>query len=368
MTEHDGSSAGSLSSSGQRRALRARFTAGEVDAVCEHYRLGPIDRIVELPRGSHRSPKAVIVTDAGEFLLKRRGPGRDNPYRLAFVHDLQAHLAARSFPMPALVRTGAHGQTVVRHQGMLYELFEFVHGSSYHGGLDATQDAGRILGVFHRTAASYQPKSPPPHGSYHGVSGISALLQRIPGAIDRVTSADMPIRPADLAAIARSLRETYHEAMRTVRAAGIDTWARQVVHCDWHPGNMLFREGKVTSVLDFDSARWEPRMIDVANGALQFSITMNGGEVETWPDYIDETRFRRFCRGYSSVEGCRLAVAELQALPSLMTEALIVEAVVPIAATGSFAHMEGGDFLTMVHRKVSWIRRQAGRLVELVAG
>ncbi len=68
------------------------------------------------------------------------------------------------------------------------------------------------------------------------------------------------------------------------------------------------------------------------------------------------------------MEGCALEMQELQALPSLMVEALIVEAVVPIATTGSFAHMEGGDFLIMVARKASWIRRQAGRLIELIAG
>ncbi len=351
-----------------RPARRDRFAREEIDAVCRHYDLGAIFEVRELPKGSHRSPKAVLHTEAGEFLLKRRAPGRDNPLRLAFVHDLQSHLQRLSFPMPALVRTAAHKQTVVRHQDMLYELFEFVHGSTYAGTLEETYDAGCMLGRFHVAASSFSPTRPPPKGSFHAVSGLGASLHQIPATVERVSPVPAAERSVDMPTLVRSLRQIYHEALRTVEEADFRSWARQAIHSDWHPGNMLFDSGKVTSVLDFDSARWEPRLIDVANGCLQFSITMGSGDVQGWPDYLDETRLKRFCRGYLSIEGCDLSLQELQVLPSLMIEALLVEAVLPIATTGSFAHMEGGEFLIMVARKAEWVRRQAGRLIELIAG
>lgn len=363
-----GRSSSGPSASGPRRRERERFTPQEIEAVCRRYDLGPIYEVRELPKGSHRSPKAVILSEAGEFLLKRRAPGRDSPLRLAFVHDLQAHLQKLDFPMPALLRTAAHKQTVVRHSDMLYELFEFVHGSTYRGTLEETFDAGRMLGRFHLAAGSFSPTRPPPKGSFHAVSGLGASLHQIPATVERVSQVPASDRPVDMGSLVRTLRQVYHEALRTVEQADFRSWARQAIHSDWHPGNMLFEEGKVTSVLDFDSARWEPRLVDVANGALQFSITMGSGDVNDWPDYLDETRLKRFCRGYLSVEGCELEMQELQALPSLMIEALIVEAVLPIATTGSFAHMEGGEFLIMVARKAAWIRRQAGRLIALIVG
>ena len=52
-------------------------------------------------------------------------------------------------------------------------------------------------------------------------------------------------------------------------------------------------------------------------------------------------------------------------IPWLMIEALIAEAVFPIAATGQFGRMEGLAFLQMVQRKVHWMQRSADRLVEL---
>jgi hypothetical protein len=63
-----------------------------------------------------------------------------------------------------------------------------------------------------------------------------------------------------------------------------------------------------------------------------------------------------------------LSQAELRAIPWLMIEALIAEAVFPIAATGNFGRMEGVAFLQMVQRKIVWIQRAADHLVELAEG
>jgi hypothetical protein len=104
----------------------------------------------------------------------------------------------------------------------------------------------------------------------------------------------------------------------------------------------------------------------VANGALQFSIIGGGDDPAQWPDYIDESRFKRFLRGYDSVPNCVLSRAELRTVPWLMVEALIAESVIPIAATGSFARMEGIGFLLMVERKVRWLQSHAERLAAVL--
>src|SRR4029077_8112698 len=101
------------------------------------------------------------------------------------------------------------------------------------------------------------------------------------------------------------------------------------------------------------------------NGALQFSIIGGDEDFSKWPDYVDESRFKRFLRGYAEV--MLLSQAEIRAIPWLMIEALIAEAVFPIAATGTFGRMEGLSFLQMVQRKISWIQRNADKLIELAS-
>jgi hypothetical protein len=60
-----------------------------------------------------------------------------------------------------------------------------------------------------------------------------------------------------------------------------------------------------------------------------------------------------------------MSQGEARALPWLMIEALIAEAVFPIAATGSFVRIDGMAFLQMVKKKIDWMQRNADRLVEL---
>ena len=96
---------------------------------------------------------------------------------------------------------------------------------------------------------------------------------------------------------------------------------------------------------------------------MQFSIIGGDNDVSKWPDYADESRFKRFLRGYDEV--MLLSQGEARALPWLMIEALIAEAVFPIAATGTFVRIDGVAFLQMVQKKIYWMQRHADRLVEL---
>lgn len=338
----------------------ARETYGleELSIVLSHYDVGPIEAILEFRRGSRRSPKLLIKARTGAYLLKRRAPGRDDHERVALSHAVQRHLAQRQFPLPRLIPTRDSGQTALRISGRTYELFEFIPGTKYDASLPATTEAGRTLALFHKLLADHDTSAIPTSGSYHGAKQILDQLDHIAknAADDR-----------ELASVCADLRRAYETSAKQVDAAGIHDWPRQIVHGDWHPGNTLYRGQKVVAVIDFDSARLEARVLDIANGALQFSITMNGPKLDDWPEYLDESRFKRFCRGYDSVEGCILSTAELRVVPWLMVEALIVEAVVPIAATGAFAGLDGGSFLRMVRRKVDWMLKQADSLTELVS-
>ena len=126
---------------------------------------------------------------------------------------------------------------------------------------------------------------------------------------------------------------------------------------------MLFRENRVAAVIDYDSARLLQPILDIANGALQFSVIFGEGDVAEWPEHIDDTRFKQFLSGYEQVT--LLSQAELRVIPWLMVEALIAEAVLPIATTGNFGRLDGISFLQMIQRKVKWMQVNVPRLTEL---
>jgi homoserine kinase type II len=340
---------------------RETFSAEELAIVMSHFDIGVIDSVVDFPRGSRKAPKLLIVSEQGKFLLKRRARGKDDPFKVAFCHSLQLFLAVKQFPLPHLIGTRKENNSMLQWRNGVYELFEYIPGQGYPQTLESTFDSGRVLALYHKLLEGFKAEWQPPTGSYHMApaveSGLRAIVNSPPPGMQT---------NAEIVPLLSSLLDNYRKAAEQVEQQGMDTWPKQIVHADWHPGNMLFRDNHVVAVIDYDSARLLPRVIDIANGALQFSIIGGDEDVGKWPEYVDESRFKRFLRGYDEV--MLLSQAEIRAIPHLMTEALIAEAVFPIAATRQFGRMDGLAFLHMVQRKVKWMQRNAQKLIELAEG
>lgn len=342
---------------------REQFAAEELARVISHYQLGIIEDVLEFNRGSRKSPKLYLSTANGKFLLKRRARGKDSSRRVCLAHRVQQHLAAHGFPVPRLSQAEPDCSTLLTLDECVYELFEFVAGQDYTGSLNETFEAGRTLGEFHKLLRDFAVDESAPRSSFHDANAVRTGLNAIPSTIsghESVIGYEM-----DLHETVNKLYDAYDAAAEAAAKAGV-THSRfdQLVHSDWHPGNLLFADGRVVGVVDFDSIRIAPRATDVANGALQFSIVSAGGAPADWPDYFDETRLKRFLLGYD--QECAVTPEEMKALVPLMIEALIAEAVVPIAATGSLGRATGFGFLRMVKRKVRWLQKHATRLTAVL--
>jgi homoserine kinase type II len=344
---------------------RERFETPELATVLSHYDLGVIERIRSFPRGSRRAPKVLINSRKGRFLLKRRAPGRDDPYRVAFAHELQLHLAKFNYPVPRLIGT-RDNNSLLQFNNRIYEMFEFVAGAHFDLTHQQAEQSGEALGSLHRLLDSHQPSYQSPVGTYHAAPGIDAKFRQVVAA---VMVAEPTIDEQELRARCDHLAHAYHEAAAKADQAGYSQFPRVIVHGDWHPGNLLYRDGRVVAVLDFDSARHDPRVCDVANAVLQFTMKMDRpDDPDTWPEGLDSRRLQRLVSGYHQKLVQPLTRRELESLPWLMIEALIVESVVPIAATGSFARIPASAFLAMVERNVRWIAPRAGSMVRFLEG
>ncbi len=344
---------------------RQVFAPDELAIVLSHYRIGLINTIKQFKRGSRKAPKLVIRSDIGLYLLKRRAHGRDDPFKVAFTHGVQLRLAEQGFPLPKLIGTRRENNSMVQYQGSVYELFEFVKGDVYDKSLAATEEAGRTLARFHSMLADHQPHYQPPRGTYHAASAVTSAKKGLPEALCRTVNGEPAVDEAQAHEITREVDHYYRLAADRVEDLGLRDWSVQIGHSDWHPGNMLFDGPGVVAVIDYDSARLMQRVIDVANGALQFSVLRTQDEITRWPDHADEDRYRAFFKGYASIPQSKLRAIERQALPWLMIEAMIAESVIPISTTGRFAQINGVDFLQMVLRKVHWIEANATRLIEM---
>ncbi|MHC4613985.1 MAG: phosphotransferase, partial [Planctomycetota bacterium] len=93
----------------------------------------------------------------GVFLLKRRAPGRDDPYRVAFSHNIQLYLADRGYPVPRLIGTRETNNSMLQEGGRIYEVFEYKSGCRYDSSAVATEHAGAALAMLHRLLDDFKP-------------------------------------------------------------------------------------------------------------------------------------------------------------------------------------------------------------------
>lgn len=341
---------------------RAEFVPEELSAVLARYDIGAIRDVLKQLKGSRRSPKVIIEADRGRYLLKRRARGRDYPIKVAFSHAVQLYLRDRGFPLPRLIPASDGDDTMIIVDDRIYEMFECVRGDPYDRSLEATRDAGRVLGLFHRLLREYHSDWEPSRLGYHRAEPVRTNLQEVP---DTVGKDDSVIgKESELFATVSALGESYDTAASVVDDAGFREWPEQIVHSDWHPGNMLFAGGKVRAVIDYDSLHMLPAVTDLANGLLQFSIIGGAVDPRLWPAELDLDRFQGFLEGYN--QEFSVPSEQARVVTSLMIEALISEAVAPIAATGSFGRIEGFRFLQMINRKVRWLEQNGEQLLKLL--
>jgi Ser/Thr protein kinase RdoA (MazF antagonist) len=339
------------------------FSSNELVTVLSHYEIGVIHELKPLLKGSRRTPKMIVTTEKGKFLLKRRPKGKDNLRRLAFSHAVQAHLTDRNFPLAHLLSTRNEKNTLLQLDNHIYEFFEFVTGARYDGSTEATIDAGLHLAKFHEYLADfvYQPplgdglRQMSLKGSFHDATNVRRHLKTIGGK-------EITFQEKELLKTAEILMTLYNSSCVRVNELGFDSRTEQVVHGDWHPGNMLFEKSRLIAVIDFDSVKGAPPITDLANGMLQFSIVGSRPNPADWPDYLDQAKLIQFLNGYRQV--IRLDKTMLNSLLDLMIETMIAEAVLPIAETGSFGNLTGLDFLKMIRRKAEWINKNRDKLTQ----
>jgi len=339
-----------------RDERRARFTLGEVTEVLGRFAIGPIRRATEYPAGSRKAPKLLLETEAGRFLLKRRSITRHPLPRIRFGQAIQRTLERFRFPVAGLVPLRGSDETLLVHDGHAYELFRYVEGTRFDRGEESCTRAGETAALLHRYLVGVAAEGLEP-ASFHRSATVTVALRT---AIESIASVDPAADPAVFEVPVRALSVAYAEASARVEAAGFRDLPVVTVHGNFHPGNLLYAGGRVAAVLDFDSARHEPRIVEVANGMLQFAQPGERGVSPLeWPTKLDRKRFQAFLAGYSEATDAPLSAVERSMLPWLMIEAMVAESIIPVANTGSFADLPAGPFLATVVRKCEWVRERA---------
>jgi homoserine kinase type II len=325
----------------------------DVGHVLKFYDLGTLENVTKAYHG-FVNETVFVQTSEGHFVL-RRNHRRLNEESHRYRHAMMLWLNEQGFPAPDLLPT-RDGETLLVLDGRSYEITRYISGHEYDpANPEHLLGVGEMLARYHHAISGFDapPGEPPLRYNAHNVMALSErLLERdIMGELyDILTWYDT--RAAHLRSI---LPDSQYENLPHL-----------VIHGDIHRDNFLFVNNEVVSLLDYDQAAWDARIVDLADAIVGFasdcsakSNIMNWG---VYPGPFIEECADMLVASYQSV--VPLTYAEIAALPIVIELLWLQGELGRVFSTPEGApdyHMnvlEQGRWLS------AWLNERAGHLVE----
>ena len=362
-----------------RDTLQVEFLSGQLaEVVAADYDLGEVLRVEQIFGGFENLSFAVITRDGdGE----RRNFVRKYKYgtverEIRYEHALVRHIRDKGFKLPARVFETKTGDTLVKREELLgaerverfFAVYEMLTGDDKYTWTDNRctdteyEDAARILARFHQAAYDFEPgdlvREQPP---------IMDYLATMAGTFNEYAAATSGTRydefflaklPGILAAIDRGL----------ALGPDLEGLPRCPVFCDYHPGNLKWRDEHGVGLFDFDWTKLDYRIFDIAIGIVYFCTS--------WKDTDDgELRLDKaaiFLGAYqdeASSNGAPgpLTDGELTALPRMLAIAALYVVSWDIVAYYIDRAPDDDEYLFFLEHNVAFVDFIEAHLDELAA-
>lgn len=276
----------------------------ELQRVLGYYDLGNLRSARRAKRG-FVNENWVLETTRGRYFLKRRHPHLCNPDVIRAQHALIAHLRGAGFPAPAVVPTASGASFLALHGGC-YEIQGYIEGAPYdHASPAHFREAALTLGRYHTHVQSFAPQVLRNQGELCSPAILNATLTDLAHAWELE-------QDRDLASIVRQLAA--HAVDLATRFADHRALPHVVIHGDYYAGNLLFEDDRIIGVVDYDKARWQPRVVEVAEALIYFASPRPGHLKHlVYPGTLNLESLARFLHHYA--RAATLDESEGQALP-----------------------------------------------------
>jgi Ser/Thr protein kinase RdoA (MazF antagonist) len=191
--------------------------------------------------------RAFIVRSGSIFyVLKRRVASL--PSRSCQT-ELLKYLVQSGLPVSAPIPSGS-GEFEVKIGKYVYSLFPYIEGEKADSNIsNATPEMAEELGIFtgrlHRVLKEAE-------GSFFERTN---LLKSLTSAIRYFNSTGSFFSRSDMEMIEEFFTDFYKLYYKL---------PVQIIHGDYHPGNIIVHEGKVSGIIDFDCATREVKALDLA--------------------------------------------------------------------------------------------------------
>jgi len=276
-------------------------SAHTIQEVLQHYAIG---ELVDARRAQSGfiNQNWVLETTRGRYFLKCRLPDLQNADIIRAQHAQVKRLRERGFPAPSVLPTIA-GDGLLILGGDYFEMQQYIEHSSFdHERVAHFDAAARTLAQYHRAVDGFTAEALCTDDELYDPSVASGHLARltdlwhVPAHTDQVT------------------RLEAHVTDLTERFATHADLPHLVIHGDYYADNLLFDGNLIIGVVDYDRARWQARVAELAEALIYFASPRPGDLKHlVYSGALAWSPLVRFIQGYAGESG--IEKGEARALP-----------------------------------------------------
>ena len=257
------------------------------EIISKHYAIGELVDYEQLLLGYVNISyviETVINGKRNKYFLRRYKKGIREE-EVEFEHSVIKHLVKKDFNLVARVISTRDGKTFVKQfedrsdkdkgEGVFYAVFDFLPGEDKYTWItpcdEELKNAAAVLAQFHNAVFDLNPE---------GKRYEPQIIDLLPIIAENVEKcAEKAGKTGFDAYFLENLSLIPKIANRTLRAIDEEEYkeiVHQVIHCDYHPGNLKFQNGEITGLFDFDWSKVDARCFDVALALTYFCAAWEG--------------------------------------------------------------------------------------------
>ncbi|GCE25971.1 hypothetical protein KDA_14550 [Dictyobacter alpinus] len=286
-----------------------RAELASVADLIEHYALGTIHAIRDL--GGAYNLNALLNTESGAYVLRIHRPWVTMP-RLGFEHHVRRLLAGAGFPVALPVPT-ITGADILVHQQRLIELEPFIFFDTPARRWEHFPALFTLLGDLHTFLEQELPPEsivPPMVSNY---ATPVQLIEQVEQTLALINDSQYNYKMVEV----QQAREICQVVLQML-AQQLPWWyaegqylPHRLTHGDYGMDNVLFHEGRIVALLDFDFLAVRERIFDLAYAIYWIYW---GLEDVRYPELAPWQRVRTLLAAYNQTSAQPLLAEEIQAL------------------------------------------------------
>ncbi len=289
------------------------------------------------------------------FVLRAYG-NHANPRYIQHELRILAHLAHQALPfalpIPVPTRRGEAYALVDDGQAVwLLVLLPFIGGANPDPSNSAqAEGAAHALALLHRALATLEPYGIPLPQPYLELGRVHPLVPEPLKAMQQL----LPLATAEDVAYVNAILLRIEQARARIRRL-----PHQIIHGDFIPGNVLVEDARVSGVLDFENAAFNPRALDlaIAIDAWCWDAIGSGAEWE---------RVRALCRGYARAQTLHADEVELLPVLILLRNAHVLMHLIGRFLANATPYVDIEQWIVGLRRVDAWLALHGRQLVTLL--